>query len=334
MAHLKQENLCDESYKLFLAIMASGGLDDWLWRLAELSLIGAFKWDIPQPQVEDPTPIVQFLAHCFEKQEEGVMVDDPVERGMLALASAPAGAIGDGIARFDFTRPLFFNGICRALRDDAPYPLRRATVTFLRHLDTQLFNTNKTFGEDQVKALISGWSSSTQEVLQGEHDQLLEEALFATLMGLLDSLLWREHIPESRWSILKSFGGIAEEQIPPSFYRCVKNSTIIPNLKTRGALGRTILAQWATILWERYPDLSEEVQSQLENTTRKMIAGSSKHTLSSYLTIVDGEIQRIKDKINSHVSWSLGDDGERLRTKLDSLRSARKKLAGMKTPVP
>ena len=314
--------------------MANEELDDWLWRLAELSLIGAFKWGIPQPHVGDPTPIIQFLAHFFEVQEEGIVVDDSVERAMLALASAPEGAIGDGIARFDFTQPLFFDGICLALRDGAPYSLRRATVTFLRHLDAQLFNTNKTFGEDQINALISGWSSSTQELLQGEHDQLLDEALFTTLMGLLDSLLWREHIPEGRWSVLKSFCGIAEERTPPSFYRCVKNPTIIPYLKTRGALGRTILAQWAAILWERYPDLSEEVKSQLEDATRKMIAGSSKHDLPSYLTIVDGETQRIKDKIDSHTSWSLGDDGARLRTRLDSLRSARKKLAGMKMPVP
>ena len=323
VAHLKQEKLCVESYQLFLTIMANVESDDWLWRPAELSLIGAFQWGIPRPHVGDPASLIRFLEHCLIEQARDIGVDDSVERTMLALAGAPAEVVGDGIARVDFTQPLFFNGICHALRNGAPYPLRRATVTFLRHLDAQLFDHNKTFTMDQVNSFISGWSSSAHETMEKENGRFLTESLFGMLMGLLDSPFWREHIPQDRWCILTLLGGMTEERIPPSFYRCVKNPTIVPYLKQVDPHGVNVLAQWAAILWAKYPDLSQGVRSQVENETRNMASGqSSKDNLSSYLTIVEGQIQLLRDRIKSH-AWSFGEDVAELRKRLDSLRAAR-----------
>ena len=334
MAHLKQETLCVESYKLFLTIMDTVDSDNWLWRPAELSLIGAFKWKTPRPHVGDPASLVRFLAHCLSEQGKGIVLDAPVERIMLAIAGAPAEVINEGIARVDFTQPLFFDGICHALRNDAPHLLRRATVTFLRHLDGQLFNTNKTFSAHQANEFIPRWSSSAQTSWDKEHGGLLDEALFSTLMGLLDSPFWREHIPQDRWSILTLLGGIKEEYIPPSFYRCVKNTTIIPHLKQAYGRGPNILAQWVAILWAKYPDLSEEVRLQLEEATKEIADGPSKHNLSSYLTIVEGQIKQTWDRIKSHTSWSFGEDVARLRRRHDSLRFARGVLISIqKFPV-
>ena len=313
--------------------MAAVDSDDWLWRPAELSLIGAFQWKTPRPHVGDPASLVRFLEHCLLEYEKGIPVDSTIERIMLALAGAPAEVISEGIARVDFTQPLFFNGICHGLRNGAPYLLRRATVTFLRHLDAQLFDSNKTFSVDQVNAFILGWSSSAHETLEKEHGQLVTESLFATLMGLLDSPFWREHIPQDRWNLLTLLGGMAEERIPPSFYRCTKNPTIIPHLKQVDPRGSNALAQWTAILWAKYPDLSKEVELQVKKTTKEMMGGRSKDNLSSYLTIVEGQTQRIRDKLKSH-AWSFGEDVTDLRRRLDSLRLARGALISIqKIPI-
>ena len=139
--------------------MATVDSDHWLWRPADLSLMGAFKWKIPQPHVGDPASLPRFLAHYLSEQEQGVVLDVSLERTMLALAGALAEVVGEGVAKVDFTQPLLFNEICYALRNGAPYLLRHATVIFLRHLDAQFFNRNKTFSVDQVNAFVSGWSS-------------------------------------------------------------------------------------------------------------------------------------------------------------------------------
>ena len=333
--HLKHEVLCAESYKLFLAIMDTVDSDDWLWGPAELSLIGAFKWKTTRPLVGDSASLLRFLAHCFsEEQGKGTVMDIPVERVMLALAGAPTEVINDGLARVDFTQPLFFNGICHALRDGAPYRLRRATVTFLRHLDAQLFNANGPLSEDQANTLVPRWSASAHESWETEQGAPLAEALLATLMGMLDSPFWREHIPQERWSILTLLGGMDEENMPPSFYRCVKNSTIIPHLKEAYDDGPNVLAQWIAVLWAKYPDLSEEVRLQLEETTKTVVNGPSKRNLSSYLSLVEGQAQQIWDRINSHASWSFGEDVARLRERHSSLRFARGVLIGIqKFPI-
>ena len=325
IANLKRGELCVGSYNLFLTILADVGSDHWLWNPAELAVIGAFQWGIPRPDVGDPAPLVRFLAHCFSQQEMGAVVDVPVERAMLALAGAPAEVIGDGIARVDFTSPPFFNGICHALRDGAPYPLRRATVTFLRHLDTQIFDRNKTFSQDQVNGFISGWSSSAQESLEKEHGSYLLQSLTGTLMGLLDSPFWRNHIPQDRWSILTLLRGIPEDQTPPSFYRCAENSAVIPHLKQVNVHPK-VLPQWALILWANYHDLSAEVKSQLEIETKEMLDRSSKHVLSAFQETVEEQVQRTQEKINSHTPWSFGADVAKLRGKLESLQQARKVL--------
>ena len=309
--------------------------NQWLWQPAELALTGAFQWETLRPHVGDPGPLLRFLKHCLlQEQEKRIVMDGPVERIMLALAGAPAEVISDGLAGVDFTQPLFFNGICHALRNGAPHLLRRATITFLRHLDAQLFDNNKTFSVDQVNAFIPGWSSSAQESLGKEHGELLKESLFATLMGLLDSAFWREHIPQDRWDILVLLGGMAEERIPPSFYRCVRNSTIIPYLKKVDPRSKNTLAQWAAILWAKYPDLAEEVRLQVGKATDEMRNGQSKQNIPLYQTIVEGQIKRIQDNIRSH-SWPFGEDVAELRKRLDLFQTALGTLVCMqKLPIP
>jgi hypothetical protein len=330
VAPLKQRELCAESYKLFRTVMAAVESDNWLWKPAELLMVGAFKWNAELPPVGDPAELVDLLRHCLLEQEaQGLVRDEPIEHIMLALGGA-TDKIGEGLARVDFTEPLFINGICHALRKDAPYRLRRATVAFLRHLDAQFFNANKTFDKEQSTELVSKWSTSAKESWDKDLTQVLAEALVTTLMGLLDSPFWRDHIPKERWDILRLISGLGGK-LPRSLYRCFKNLTIIPHLREMRMRdrGSDVYTQWVAIMWMKYPDLSEEVKTQLMKTTKEIAGGPSKNDISTYLSLLDNEIERDRNRIGAHASWSFEEDVVKSRKRHDTLLLARQMLAGV-----
>ena len=329
MAPLKHEMLCVESYKTFRTVMASVESDNWLWHPAELLMLGAFKWHMEPPFVGDPADLVHFLRHCLLERERGLVRDEAIERIMLALAGATADELGGGLSRVDFTEPLFLNGICHALRRDAPYRLRRATVAFLRHLDAQLFDPNQTFDEDQATELVSGWSVSARESWDKGLNSVVAEALVTTLAGLLDSPFWREHIPSERWDILRIIGSL-DSKIPSSLYRCFKNLTVIPYLREMRMRGRdpSAFTQWVAIMWMKYPDLSEEVKTQLKKTTKE-ISGAPRNDISAYLSLLEAEIERDQKRIGACSSWSFEEDAVKSRARHDTLLLARQILTGI-----
>ena len=310
--------------------MTSAESDDRLWRPAELLLVGAFKWHVKPPFVGDPTDLVHLLRHCLLEQQMGLVRDEPIERIMLALGGATVDELIEGLTRIDFTEPLLLNGICHALRKDAPYRLRRATVAFLRHLDSQFFDTKETFNEEQVTALVSGWSTSARESWDKGLHGAMAEALVTTLMGLLDSPFWRDHIPKDRWDILQLVSGL-DGKLPHSLYRCFKNTTIIPYLRgpRTGDSGSGVFTQWIAIMWMKYPDLSEEVKNQLRMTTKEIADGPSEKGVSGCLSLLDAEIERDRNRIGVHTSWSSEEDAVKLRARHKILVSARQTLAAI-----
>ena len=48
-----------------------------------------------------------------------------------------------------------------------------------------------------------------------------------------------------------------------------------------------------------------------------------RHVLSTCIEIVEGHMERTKERINYHASWPSGDDVARLRKKLEPLKHAR-----------
>lgn len=327
MVDLKHKAACVESLELFRTIAATADSDNWFWRPAELSLVGAFKWNGFRPFVGDPTDLLCFLRRCLLDQKDGHVRDGPIEQIMFALGGAPAEEISEGLAKFTFAEPLFFNGLCHALRNGAPYRLRRATVAFLRHLDTQLFTTDTTFTEEQAATLVSRWSTSAHESLDVSEHSLLIRASVTTLLGLLDSPFWRKFIPDERWDLLQHITGIDDELIPASLYRCFKNQTIVQHFLKLGERGVGAFTLWMALMWAKYPDLSEEVQKQLGQTTRGVAYSPSKATVAFYASVMDGEMERVRRKINSHNSWSLEDVIVKLRSRRDTLQLARQELA-------
>ena len=322
---LKQKEVCIQSAELFRTIMTDVASDGSLWRPAGLSLAGAFKWDMVRPVVKDTVPFMCFLRRCLSEQEGGLPRDEPIEYVIHAIAAAPADEVSEGLARVDFTEPLFFDGICHALRKDATTRLRRLTVILLRHLDAQYFNTNKTFSKEQATVLVDRWSASGKISWDTKLHPVLGEALVTTLMGLLDSQFWREYIPEERWDIFKLLGGVNEAHLPHSFYRCLSNTDILPFLEERGNRGSGACAQWLAIMWAWYPDLSAAVRAQLEGTTKKQ----PQNHISIYLSIAQREREQVRARLTSHHSWSLEEDKDidRLRARYDALREACGKLS-------
>lgn len=322
MAPLKQEILCVESYRVFRTVMGNAESHSQLWLPAELLLFGAFKWDMEPPPIGNPVELVCFLEHCLLEQQRETVQDGPIERVMLALAGATAGELGDGLERVDFTEPLFFDGICHALRQGAPYELRRATVAFLRHLDSRLFATNKTFTEKQATTFVSRWSISAKESWGKKLNPLLAEALVTTLMGLLDSTFWRSYIPEDRWDILRIVGSL-NDNLPRSLYRCFKNDAIFPYLEKNGK-STGAFTQWVAIMWMKYPDLSEQVEAQLDEATKRKCF--PRNDIPTYLSLLEGETKRIEERISTHGAWSFEEAVIRLRERRGKLVSARQKL--------
>lgn len=318
MVPLKQGMLCVESYRVFRTVMGNVESHSWLWFPARLLLFGAFKWGMEPPPTGDPAELVHFLEHCLLEQKKGSIQDEPIERVMLALAGATADELGGGLERVDFTEPLFFDGICHALREGAPYELRRATVAFLRHLDSHFFDTDKTFTQEQATTFVSLWSVSAKESWGKKLNTVLAEALVTTLMGLLDSAFWRSYIPGDLWDILRIASSL-DDNLPRSLYRCFKNDAIIPHLDTDGHSNGALI-QLMAIMWMKYPDLSEEVSAQLRKTTKK------RNDIATYLTLLDGEINRIEKKISAYGTWSFEEPAVRLKERRGKLLSARRIL--------
>jgi len=305
--------------------MESVNADNSLWHPAELLLIGAFKWDDNLAIVRDPSALVNFLQHCLLEQEQCRMVrDKPIEDIFCALAAYSSEDLKRGLAVVDFTQPLFVNGFCLALRRDAPYRLRRATVALLRHLESQLFAANTTVTDGQARELTVGWSNSARESWDKKQHPALREALISTLMGLLDSPFWREYIPIERWDFLNLIGGADETELPPSFYRCLKNADVLPHLDN--VLNRSALTTWVAILWIKYPDVSETVKEQLERMTEGIAKGPGKNIIHTYVSILDGEMERVKRKIGAFNSWSFNQSVVTLRARRELLQEARKQL--------
>lgn len=268
-----------------------------------------------------------FLRRCFLDQEMGHVRDKPIEQLMFALGGAPENEISAGLARVDFSGPPFFNGLCRALRNGVPYRLRRATVAPLRHLDAQLFRANTTITREHATTLVSNWSSSAPESLHVSEHPLLVQASATTLLGFLNSPFWRTVIPDECWDILKYFNKIDDESVPSAAYRCFENPTVIPyvlELRKRGVVGAFTL--WMAISWAKYPDLSEEVITLLKETSEGVAHSLSKSTVAFYASVMDGEMERIGRKLDSHHPWSFEKGIVKLRARRDALRLARQEL--------
>lgn len=334
MVPLRNWTVCSESYKLFRTTMVSVENDALLWYPAELLLRGAFKWDERLALVRDPSALLRFLEYSLLQQSnQNNDRDESISNIFCALAAFSGEELKRGLANVDFTQPLYIGGLCHALRENAPYRLRRATVALLRHLEIQICAQDKTYLAKQAEEFASGWSSSARESWDKKQNPVLREAIISTLMGLLDSPFWREYIPNERWDFLELIRGEDERTLPPPFYRCIRNKAVLPHLKR--VLNQSALVTWIAILWTKYPDVPGPVRKQLEIETREMARTSGgKGTVRHYASILDREMERVERQIKAFNPWSFNDAVGVLNSQLEELKEARKELGKILMAMP
>lgn len=76
---------------------------------------------------------------------------------------------------------------------------------------------------------------------EGIVGQVLAEALVTTLMGILDSPFWRDHIPEERWDIIRLISVLGGN---------------LPRLRTHDH-NSYVFTQWVAVMGMKYLDLPE-----------------------------------------------------------------------------
>jgi len=326
---LKYDKVCDGSYALFRSIMERLHSEHWLRDSVQLSFIGAFGWDGSLPPVGDPKGILEFLEHCLAAQESGVVQDHPIERVFCALAfSADEEVWRRSLQMVDFSQPRFVNGFCHALRRGAPYLLRRSTVFILPYLDEQLFNPDSGVppSPEQARTLVIGWSSAVAAALKQKPTDRLKKSAVTTLFSLMDSPFWRKHIPAERLTILEHASLIGDE-VPDPFRRCLQNPDVLTYLKETDR-GMSIL--WVLIQWANFFHLSEDIKGGLETATVGAWAWGRRGEPAAFVSIMDTEISRLEREVQTYDPWSFEARAVTLRTRLEDLRGARKKLVKIK----
>jgi len=326
---LKYDKARDSSYALFCSIMAMVHSEHWLWYPAQLSFQGAFSWDTSLPPVGNPKEILDFFEHCLTTQESGVIQDHLIERVFCVLAfSADEEFWKQSLQIVDFSQPRFVNGFCHALRRSAPYLLRRSAVFILPYLDEQLFKTDPRIppSPEQATALVSGWSSAVVVALKKKSTDRLKKSAATTLFSLISSPFWRKYIPGERLTILEHASVIGDE-VPDSFRRCLQNPDVPEYLKEKKG-GMSIL--WVLIQWANYFHLPEDIKAQLGPATVEAWALGRRGDPAAFVSTMDKEISRLEQEIQTYGPWSFETRVVTLRTRLEDLQGARKKLIRVK----
>ena len=326
---MKHEKVCDSSYALFRIIMAKVHPERWLWLPAQISFVGAFGWDTSLPAVGDPKEMLDFLEHCLVIQESGVVQDCPIERVFCALAfSADEEVWRRSLEMINFSQPRFVNGFRHALRHGAPYLLRRSTVLILPYLDGQLFNAdpNDLPNAEQASALVTNWASAVVVALKTKPTDHLKKSAVATLFSLMDSPFWRKYIPAEQLTILEHASVIADE-LPDSFRRCLRNPDVLPYLE-KANRGMSIL--WVLIQWANFFHLSDRIKDELESVTIQAWARGRRGDPAAFVSIMDREIDRLEQVIQTYDPWLFETRVVELRARLEDLQGARKRLVKVK----
>jgi len=267
--------------------------------------MGAVDWDTSLPPVGEPREILDFLKYRLVTHGSGIVQDRPTERVFCALAfSADEEVWRRSLQIVDFSQPLFVTGLCDALRPDASYLLRRSAVLILSYLDEQLFRTDWRIlpSPDDAKALVLDWSFAVVVALERKSKDHLKMSVVTTLFSFMD-------------------------EVSDPFYRCLRNPDILPCLK---GTNREMSILWVLIQWANYFHLTEDVKTRLESATLEVWARGRRGDPAAFVSTVSKEISRLDREIQAHDQGSFGARVVTLRTRLEDLQEARKRLVKVK----
>ena len=329
VAPLSEEVIGKKSYDLFHVVMqaplAGAYTEEKKWRAARLTMHGAFKWDAYLPWVDDPSDILAFLDYHFRLAAQGGEdQDEPIQNAMRAFAYASNDITTEALKLFDPTEPSFVRGICYVYQEDKEFQLRKAALFFFPLISDRWFNTDHPIMEpEQMSSLSAGWASIIDGI---EHTVGVQIATLAVFFGMINSPHWRPHIVPDKWKLLEYFTSVPEDSQP--LRRCLDNPELTSAISK--VENPTAMVLWLAILWLKYKELIPEVREQLESATKEVVQDNRRADLDMCLSVMESELQRARDALAKHTSWSTDPEAVALRIKIDNLQQAKTALLGLK----
>ena len=329
IAPLPENNVAHKSYTLFHVVMQApvslAYSQEKKWEASRLTMYGAYKCDKFLPPVEDPHDILVFLDHHFvlaTKHDQNQ--DEPIQNAVRALAYASGPVTIMALEQFDPSEPSIVQGIRYIFKDDKPFQLRKAALSFLPLIGDRWFNTTHPIMEpDQLRDLCVDWASAVDSV---EHTQGIQNDILAVLFVMINSPHWRPHIDAEKWKLLEHFASVPDDSQP--LRRCVENLELIDAIRNVG--NPVALVLWLMILWLKHQELIPEVRMQLETVTKEVAQGKRKTDLNMYLSVMDSELRKADDALKQYNTWSTDPAAIDLRKKIDNLQHAKVTLVAIK----
>ena len=337
----RDERIGEKSFTLFQKIMNVVKNDDPLWELARLSMKGAFSPIARAPRVDNLKMVLDFLHHHLSSQRRATFGDEPIYHSFRAIANSPDAEIRQGLARYDFTSPLFIGAIIEALSNKGYEDLQEMAIVILPEFDSQLFTSDKAFkGSGKAQAFVESWWAAAKRYHNvTDKPRRPHRAAAQVFFAIVNSPCLREHIPPDAWSFTDTSHYILETN-PPSLQRCAQNSDLLAFVKQ--ASPKLGLPSWMAILWMEHDSLPKDVLDQMEKETRETVRKECE--VSGDVTLLN-RTRHCKtwiEILNKYLEvWEKRLDGldpsdqtvPGLRARLESVIRARKRLVEIRDEV-
>ena len=339
VAMVHDERIGEKSFTLFRKIMNVIKNDDPLWALARLSMKGAFSPIARAPRVDNLKMVLDFLHHHLSSQRRATFGDEPIYHSFRAIANSPDAEIRQGLARYDFTSPLFIGAIIEALSNQGYADLQEMAIVVLPELDSQLFTSDRAFqGPGKAQAFVESWWAAARGYAVGK-PQRVHRAAAQVFFAIVNSPCLRKHIPPDAWKFTDTSHYILETN-PLSLQRCTRNPDLLEFI--REASPKVGLPSWMAVLWMERDSLPEDVLDQMEKVTREIVRKecevSGEVTLlnrtrhcKTWIAIFDEYFERWEKRLSDL------DPSDQavlsLRTRLESVTRARKRLVEIQDEI-
>lgn len=323
IAPLGNETVAESSYNLFHVILSSSFEKEEIWAAARLAVHGAYKWDTYLPWLNDPDDVIKFLAYHFAIQAKGGddVATQPIEDALRAVAYGSNETTLEGLKKFDQTDKLFVDGIRKAFEEDRSFQTRKAVLFLMPIIQDKWFDDSSedVIPDEEKDEFCRNWGSTVDGI---EHSVDVKKASCTTFFAMLNSKKWRSHIAKDKLKLMEYFIGLPDDT--RYFTACKKDVSILPWLRSRadeageGTEETKLWKLWLAILWSDYANLSKEVRDQILEVT-KVVVSKVRPDVSFISRIMAGEKERHQAKLDEHEAWSLGDEAEKLRTKVEDI---------------
>ena len=324
IAPFGNDAIADHCYSLFRVILSSSFSKEEVQAAARLAIHGAYNWDSFLPWVDDPDDIIKFLSYHFAIQAKGEddVARQPIEDVLRAVAYSSNETTLEGLEKFDYTDRLFVCGIRKAFEDDRPFETRKAALFLMSTILDKWFDDSleDVMSDEEKGEFCKNWGSAVDGI---EHFTDVKKATCATYFAMLNSEKWRSHIVKDKLKLMEYFADLPSDS--KSFVACKNNVSILPWLRSgvegageEGTEENKLWKLWLAILWSDYANLSKAVRDQVLGVTKDAIS-KARHDVGFISGVMAAEKERYQAELNAHDAWSLGDEAERLRTRVEDI---------------